>query len=214
MLRSAASRLRLSLFLTLVLFRPSSADALDVLTVHSGMLLVTNKAEGPPSLLVPPLGAWIPVAIPAPPGYFWEAGLMLVGMNYRYEDGRGVPVEVEAADNFWVAGLIPDLRIGRLWDVGDSIAIGGFAGLAALIRVPVIPHDNAAQDYGALAGFFASRFLFPEVVASLRWAVLEDLRLTFDLRAMYPLHNLWDADSPSPIDHLTTGLLVGLQFDV
>ena len=180
--------------------------ALDSLTVHSGLLSVYYaEDDGPPSLLVPPIGAWIPVTLPAPEQWSWQAGAMLIGMTYRYEDDRGVPVEGEAANSFWVAGLIGDLRIGRMWEISDGIDLRGYAGLALFLRIPAIPHDNASEDWGALATFLLMRSLFPEIGASFRWEFIDDLRLVFDVRGLYPLLGLLDSGSPSPIDHLTGG---------
>jgi hypothetical protein len=137
---------------------------------------------------------------------------MAVGLNYRYEDDRAVLAEVEAADNFWVLGLIGDLRFGRLWAIGKTVEAGGFAGLALFLRVPLIPHDDAAEDWGATAAFLVARSLFPELAASVRWQVVDRWALVFDLRLWYPAHNLWDAGKPSALDHLTTGLLVGVRW--
>ena len=189
--------------------------ALESLTVHSGLLLIVSSEDpGPPNPLVPPFGVWTTVGLPAPPGFLWEAGIMGMGLNYRYEDDRAVLAEVEAADNFWVLGLLTDLRFGRLWRIADRLEAGGSAGLALFLRIPAIPHDNAADDWAAVATFLLARSLFPELAASLRWQVVERWALVFDLRLMYPAHNLWDAGKPSAMDHLTTGVLVGVRWQL
>lgn len=194
---------------------PAASLPFDRVTVHTGLLHITNGIEdGAPSALVPPLGAWVPVALPLWPPLAWEAGLMIVGLTYTYEDGRGVPVEVEHADTFWVLGLAGDLRVVRMWPLGKNLSAGVTGGLALLLRIPVIPYDNAASDWGSLAGFFLLRSLFPEVGAALRWQALERAAVAVQLRALYPLHNLWDADSPSALDHFTAGLIVGLEFSL
>ena len=56
--------------------------------------------------------------------------------------------------------------------------------------------------------------MFPEGGAGLRWQILGSTALVAQLRALYPLHNLWDADVPSALDHFTAGLIVGLDFDL
>jgi hypothetical protein len=175
-------------------------------------MIVSSEDPGPPNPLVPTIGAWTTVGLPAPPGFFWETGVMGIGLNYRYEDDRAVLAEVEAADNFWVLGLLGDLRFGRLWRIGERLEAGGSAGLVLFLRIPAIPHDDAADDWGAVATFLLVRSLFPELAASLRWQVVERWALVFDLRVMYPAHNLWDAGKPSAVDHLTTALLVGVRW--
>jgi hypothetical protein len=203
-----------TLFAALLLFLVTgSVFALDSLTVHSGLILVVNSEEnGAPSLLTPVLGAWIPVSLPAPAGWSWEAGVMMAGMRYRYEDERAVPVEIEAANSFFVAALAPDLRFGRGFPLAPGIELWPFAGVSLFLRIPIIPYDDAASDMGALASYLLIRSLYPEIGASLRWEIVQDLRLTFDLRASYPLFNFFDRDVPSLADHFTTGLLVGLEF--
>ena len=192
-----------------------SVGALDSLTVHSGLLLVHNaESDGPPDLLAPPIGVWIPVTLPAPAEWSWEAGAMLVGMTYRYEDDRGVPAEVEAANSFWVAGLIGDLRMGRLWKLKDGMDLVGYAGLSVFLRIPLIAHDDASQDRAALTTFLLMRSLYPEIGGSFRWEIMDDLKLVFDLRALYPLLGLFDSGTPSLIDHLTVGLLVGVEISL
>jgi hypothetical protein len=178
------------------------------------LFIYSAEDDGPPSLLAPPIGAWIPVTLPAPEQWSWQTGVMLVSMRYRYQDDRGVPVEIEAANSFWVAGLIGDLRMGRLFELKDGIDLRGYAGVSVFLRIPVIPYDDASQDWGALTTFLLMRSLFPELGVSLRWEIVGDLRLVFDMRGLYPLHSLWDGDAPSLIDHLTGGLLVGLEFSL
>jgi hypothetical protein len=192
---------------------PAAALPFETVTVHGGLLYIVNGVEdGAPSALVPPLGAWVPVSIPAVAGLSWEAGAMITGLTYRLEDDRGVPMEIEAANTFWVLGLLGDLRALYLWPVAGTLLLGPTAGLAVLLRIPVIPHDDAASDWGTLAGFFLQRSLFPEAGAALRWQILERVGVAAHLRLLYPLHNLWDADVPSAADHLAVGLLVGLQL--
>ncbi len=207
---------RLGLLVTLALLLaalPAACLPFDRVTVHGGLLYIVNGIEdGAPSALVPPLGAWIPVALPLGPSMSWEAGVMIAGLTYTYEDGRGVPVETEHADTFWVLGLAGDLRVVRMWPLSKSLSLGVTGGLALLLRIPVIPYDDAASDWGSLAGFFLLRSLFPEVGATLRWQALERTAIVVQLRALYPLHNLWDADAPSALDHFTAGLIVGLEL--
>ncbi len=196
---------------------PGMTQALDHLTVHSGLLHITNGDEdGAPSALVPPFGAWIPVSLPSAPHLSWEAGVMMLGLTYTFDSNsdRGVPVEIEHANSFWVLGLIGDLRAVYLWQLRDNLWVGATGGLALFMRIPVIPYDDAASDWGSLAGFFALRSLFPEVGAALRWQILGNTAIVAQLRALYPLHNLWDADAPSVLDTLTAGLIVGLDFDL
>ena len=192
---------------------PAAALPFDRLTVHSGLLLIVNGVEdGAPDALVPPLGAWVPVPLPSAPRLSWEAGVMLLGLTYHYEDGRGVPVEIEAANSFWVLGLVGDLRALYLWPLADKLALGVTGGLALVLRVPVIPYDDAASDWGSLAGFFVARSVFPELGAALHWQLLDTVAIAVQLRALYPLHNLWDADKPSALDHFTAGVIAGLEF--
>jgi hypothetical protein len=201
----------------LLLALPVAARALDRLTVHSGLLHITNGEEdGAPSALVPPLGAWTPVPLRWLPGLSWEAGVMMMGLTYTWdsESERGVPVEVEHANTFWVLGLAGDLRAVYQWRLRDNLELGITGGLLVLMRVPVIPYDDAASDWGSLATFFAMRSVFPEVGGGLRWQALGTTAVVVQLRALYPLHNLWDADTPSALDHFTAGLIVGLDFDL
>jgi hypothetical protein len=192
---------------------PAAALPFESLTVHSGLLMIVNGVEnGAPNALVPPVGAWVPVRLPSPPGLTWEAGIMMMGLIYDYQDGRGVPEEVEHANTFWVLGLACDLRAVYLRPVHERLSLGVTGGLALLFRIPVIPYDEAASDWGDLAGFFLTRSIFPEVGGVLRFAIVDDVALAVQLRALYPLSNLWDADKPSWLDHLTAGVIAGLEF--
>jgi hypothetical protein len=191
------------------------AEAFDRVTIHTGLLMMVNGIEdGAPSALVPPLGAWVPVQLPLPrvARLSWEAGLMLVGLTYRLEDGRGVPVEVEAANTFWVAGLGLDLRALYMFPVADGLTMGPTGGLMVFLRVPVIPYDDAGGDWSELAAFFAVRSLFPEIGAALRWQVLDTVALALQLRLLYPLHDLWDSATPSLLHEVTAGVLAGLEL--
>ncbi len=192
---------------------PVAALPFESLTIHSGLLMIVNGVEnGAPSALVPPLGAWVPVRLPRPAGLSWEAGVMMVGLTYDYEDGRGVPQEIEHANTFWTLGLMGDLRVVRLWPVHERLSLGVTGGLALFLRIPVIPYDDAAADWGDLATFFLTRSLFPEAGGMLRFKIRDDVALAVQLRALYPLSNIWDADKPSWLDHFTAGLLAGLEF--
>lgn len=194
---------------------PAASLPFDRVTIHSGLLYIHNGVEdGAPSALVPPLGAWVPIKLPLAPSLSWEAGLMIVGLTYTWEDDRGVPVEIEHADTFWVLGLAGDLRVVRTWPLAKSLSLGVTGGLALLLRIPLIPYDDAASDWGALAGFFALRSLFPEVGATLRWQAVDRAAIVLQLRALYPLHNIWDGDTPSALDHLTAGAILGLELEL
>jgi hypothetical protein len=198
----------------LLLALPAGALTFDTITVHGGLTLMVNGVEnGAPSPLVPPVGAWIPVTLPIEaPQLSWEAGVMIMGLTYRFEGDRGVPMEIEGGDTFWTLGILGDLRALYLWPVGDTVLLGPTAGLALLLRFPVIPYDQAAGDWGNLAGFFLTRCLFPEVGVALRWRILERIAIAAQLRVMYPLSNIWDAGKPSVTDQMLSGLLVGLQY--
>jgi len=193
-----------------------SLEALDYLDIHGGLLYLGNsEPESAPSPLLPVLGASIPVKPRFLEGshFALEAGLLLFGTTYQYQNRRATPAELEHRD-FWVQGVLLDARIGLDWQLIPDLRLGLKAGPALLLRVPVPLFADAGEDFGPTLGYLYGtlRFFYPEAELFAGYRILKDFELKLSLRACFPLFHLWDGEGLPFYDQLMIAGLLGVVY--
>jgi hypothetical protein len=173
----------------------------DELEAHVGMLAIgnytTDNGLSPPLFL---LGASTQLKLDTlPEPWVLGFGLDFLGAWYEWNDveRRADLSEPEAGASFFTIGVLASPRIGARFALGESVAMGAFAGLDLLIRFPFYPYSSPSivdEQLPALVYFIAGRFLYPEIGWWMTWQAAKDVELAFALRSLWPLYRIWSPE--------------------
>ena len=201
------------------LFVASSLSALtvDELDVNVGLIYIgtTDPNALGPSIVTPLYGVSLPMQLSGP--FFIEPMLELYTTFYRWTGTAVAPAAMESGDGFLTLGALLSMHGGVRYKISPVLSAGGSLGIDFLLRFPIeflMPDQNTAADTGSGFGWFfgAARFIYPELRGFLRWQVTDDIGLVFNVRAWFPLFELWAGQSlPFPDQFMFGG---GIGFAV
>ena len=211
------NRLTLPLLILLFLLPVVPSSGLSWLGIDTGLILLINTdQDSAPSPLLNTLGVSIPFLGGDNPLY-WEASLLFFNTHYQHSIGangmdRFTPAEIEKADSLWTLGLILDTRFGYALKLGDTVRIGGAAGLAAVFRLPLIAIEQGGEYQGPAMSYFLTRFLYPELEIAVHWDILKSMGLAIAVRGLFPLFHIWDGENLPFFDQMM--IMGNLEFRI
>ena len=194
-----------------------SALSLDDLDVNFGIIYIgtTDPVASGPSIITPLYGLSLPIQVSGP--FFIEPMLEFYTTFYQWTGTAVAPAAMENAQGFLTLGTLVSFHGGARWAVSPAITLGGSVGIDFLLRFPIeflMADQNAAADTGSGLGWFfgAARFLYPEARLFMKWQVTPAIGLVLNVRAWYPLFQLWDGQNlPFPDQFMFAG---GIGFAV
>jgi hypothetical protein len=194
-----------------------SALAIDELDVNFGIIYIgtTDPGASGPSIVTPLYGVSLPIQVSGP--FFIEPMLELYTTFYQWTGSAVAPAAMENAQGFLTLGTLLSFHGGMRWAVAPALTLGASLGIDFLLRFPIeflMADQNTAADTSSGLGWFfgAARFIYPEARVFLKWQVSPAIGLVLNLRAWYPLFQLWDGQSfPFPDQFMFAG---GIGFAV
>ena len=174
----------------------------DAIEAHVGMLTIgtwtpPDNGFSPPIYLV---GASMMLTLGALPNpWVLGLGVDLIGTWYLWNDTdrRAELADPVDGGSFFTVGLLLSPRIGMRFALGETVAMGGYAGLDLLIRFPFSPFSGVSildDQLPALGYFLAGRFLYPEIGAWLSWQAAKDVEIAFGVRSLWPVYRIWSPE--------------------
>lgn len=148
-------------------------------------------------------------------GPFWfNPEMSFYGIEYFYENNKALPAEIEYKDAVGTLGILLDPLLVFEYPLDDKnrLKLGGGAGPAFSIKIPLIAHGE--DPSGDVAGYFfgGGRFLYFELKSYFDWNVTDWLGLTIRIRTLLPVFHFWDGEGSPFYDQLLAGGGVGLRL--
>jgi hypothetical protein len=198
----------------------ASALTVDELDVNFGFIYIgtADPSALGPSIVTPLYGVSLPIQLVGP--FFVEPVIEFYSTYYMWTGTAVAPAAMETGNvnnAFFAIGSLISLQAGVRWPVSRVITLGGALGVDFLLRFPaefLMADPNTTSDTSSpLAWFYQSgRFVYPEVRLFMKWQATEAVGLVVNLRAWYPLYQLWDGQPfPFPDQFMFAG---GIGFAI
>ncbi len=190
--------------------------------IDAGVLYLGNSdTDSAPSPILRTIGTTVPFfyqEVTDNLTFVMKGEMLFWGNYYTFNGTRAVPQEVEAPGEKWnwVLATTIDPRFALEYNFNESITAGLDLGLVLLLRFPIVSSETSGEDSSHILQYFfgMGRFFYPENNLYIIWNVFDNLSLSFNLKATYPIFHLWDKENLPFYDQLIFTGLIGFLIKI